>query len=93
MPDCRKLFKKGLFRDKQENQEKYGLTIQKLKFQLPTVSFSDIFFLKMRVFINKWFGRWARTEHVPDSALLRVTDEVLAGQVEADLGGCLFKKL
>jgi hypothetical protein len=59
---------------------------------LPTVSFSDIFFLKMRVFINKWFGRWARTEHVPDSALLRVADEVLAGQVEADLGGCLFKK-
>ena len=46
----------------------------------------------MRVFKNKWFARWARTEEIPDSALLKVAAEVIAGQVEADLGGCLFKK-
>jgi hypothetical protein len=46
----------------------------------------------MRVFKNKWFARWARTEDVPDSALLIAAAEIVAGQVEADLGGCLFKK-
>ena len=46
----------------------------------------------MRVFKNKWFARWARLEDVPDSALLRAAAEVVAGQVEADLGGGLFKK-
>ncbi len=46
----------------------------------------------MRVFKNKWFARWARTEEVLDSVLLQVASEVVAGQVEADLGGCLFKK-
>jgi hypothetical protein len=46
----------------------------------------------MRVFKNKWFARWAHTEGVPDSALLRAASEIVAGQVEADLGGCLFKK-
>jgi hypothetical protein len=46
----------------------------------------------MRVFKNKWFARWARTENVPDSALLRAAPEAVAGQVEADLGGGLFKK-
>jgi hypothetical protein len=46
----------------------------------------------MRVFKNKWFARWARAEGVPDSVLLQVAVEVAAGQVEADLGGGLFKK-
>ncbi|MDD2904536.1 MAG: type II toxin-antitoxin system RelE/ParE family toxin [Syntrophales bacterium] len=46
----------------------------------------------MRVFKNKWFARWARTENISDSALLQAATEVVAGQVEADLGGCLFKK-
>ena len=46
----------------------------------------------MRVFKNKWFARWARTENVPDSALLRAAAEAVAGQVEADLGGGLFEK-
>jgi hypothetical protein len=46
----------------------------------------------MRVFKNKWFTRWARTEDVPDAALLQAAAEVVAGQVEADLGGGLFKK-
>lgn len=47
---------------------------------------------KMRVFKNKWFVRWARLEDVPDSVLLQAAMEIVAGQVEADLGGCLFKK-
>ena len=47
---------------------------------------------KMRVFKNKWFARWARLEDVPDSVLLQAAMEIVAGQVEADLGGCLFKK-
>jgi len=47
---------------------------------------------KMRVFKNKWFARWARLEDVPDSVLLQAATEIVAGQVEADLGGCLFKK-
>ena len=46
----------------------------------------------MRAFKNKWFARWARLEDVPDSALCRAAAEVVAGQVEADLGSCLFKK-
>lgn len=46
----------------------------------------------MRVFKNKWFARWARTENILDSALLQVASEVVAGRVEADLGGGLFKK-
>jgi len=47
---------------------------------------------KLRVFKNKWFARWARLEDVPDSVLLQAATEIVAGQVEADLGGCLFKK-
>jgi hypothetical protein len=47
---------------------------------------------KMRVFKNKWFARWARTEDVPDSVLVKAAAEIVAGQVEADLGGYLFKK-
>jgi len=46
----------------------------------------------MREFKSNWFARWARAEDVPDSALLKAATEVVAGQVEADLGGCLFKK-
>ena len=47
---------------------------------------------KMRVFKNRWFARWARSENVPDSVLVQVAAEIVAGQVEADLGGGLFKK-
>jgi len=46
----------------------------------------------MRVFKSKWFAHWARAENVLDSVLLQVAAEVAAGQVEADLGGGLFKK-
>jgi hypothetical protein len=46
----------------------------------------------MRVFKNKWFARWARAEGISDSILLQAAAEIVAGQVEADLGGYLFKK-
>ena len=44
------------------------------------------------MFKNKWFARWAHAENIPDSVLLQAAEEVFAGQVEADLGGYLFKK-
>jgi len=48
--------------------------------------------MKMRLFKNKWFARWARVEDISDSVLLQAAAEIVAGQVEADLGGYLFKK-
>jgi hypothetical protein len=47
---------------------------------------------KMRIFKNKWFNRWARGEGISDAALLDAAEEIAAGNVDADLGGCLFKK-
>ncbi|NGZ06706.1 MAG: type II toxin-antitoxin system RelE/ParE family toxin [Magnetococcales bacterium] len=46
----------------------------------------------MRIFKNRWFNRWARNEGVTDALLRAAAAEVVAGQVEANLGGCLFKK-
>jgi len=46
----------------------------------------------MRVFKNKWFNRWARREEISDSILLNAAAEIIADKVDADLGGCLFKK-
>ena len=48
--------------------------------------------MKMRLFKNKWFARWAGAEDISDSVLLEAAAEIVAGQVEADLGGYLFKK-
>ena len=46
----------------------------------------------VRVFKNKWFNRWARGEGIADAMLQNAAAEVIAGQVEANLGGSLFKK-
>ena len=46
----------------------------------------------MRVFKNKWFDHWARREGIPDAVLLDAAEEIAVGKVEANLGGCLFKK-
>ncbi|MBF0553146.1 MAG: type II toxin-antitoxin system RelE/ParE family toxin [Nitrospirae bacterium] len=46
----------------------------------------------MRVFKNKWFNRWARREDISDSVLCDAVKEIIAGEVEGNLGGCLFKK-
>lgn len=46
----------------------------------------------MRVFKNQWFNHWARREGIADFALFQAAEEIAAGKVEANLGGCLFKK-
>jgi hypothetical protein len=46
----------------------------------------------MRAFKNRWFARWTHAENVPDAILRQAAMEIIAGQVEADLGGGLFKK-
>jgi hypothetical protein len=46
----------------------------------------------MRIFKNKWFNRWVRGEGISDATLLDAAAEIAAGKVDADLGGCLFKK-
>ncbi|KWT74798.1 type II toxin-antitoxin system RelE/ParE family toxin [Candidatus Magnetominusculus xianensis] len=46
----------------------------------------------MAIFKNRWFDRWARKEGIPDAILYAAAEEIVAGRVEADLGGCLFKK-
>jgi hypothetical protein len=46
----------------------------------------------MRTFMNKWFHHWARGEGISDGTLVEVAKEIAAGQIEADLGGYLFKK-
>ncbi|MDO9558712.1 MAG: type II toxin-antitoxin system RelE/ParE family toxin [Syntrophales bacterium] len=46
----------------------------------------------MRIFKNKWFNRWARREKISDTILLDAATDIVADKVDADLGGCLFKK-
>jgi hypothetical protein len=46
----------------------------------------------VRVFKTKHFSRWASGELLGDNALCVAAKEAFAGQVEADLGGYLFKK-
>lgn len=58
---------------------------------LQSVSPGDIVLI-MRVLKNKWLNNWARKEDVPDEALRKAAEEVVAGRVEAVLGGGLFKK-
>jgi hypothetical protein len=45
-----------------------------------------------RVFKSKSFNRWANDEQIPDEVWCQAAAEIAAGQVEADLGGYLFKK-
>jgi hypothetical protein len=46
----------------------------------------------MRVFNGKRFHRWAADEGISESDLWNAAVEAFAGQMEADLGGYLFKK-
>ena len=46
----------------------------------------------MMIFKNRWFSRWAQDESVTDAALCKAAAEIIAGQIDADLGGYLFKK-
>jgi hypothetical protein len=46
----------------------------------------------MRAFVNKPFRRWMRAEDITEDILCHAANEIVAGKVEADLGGYLFKK-
>jgi hypothetical protein len=46
----------------------------------------------VRIFKNKWFNHWASKEDISDAVLLNAAEEIASGKVDADLGGCLFKK-
>jgi hypothetical protein len=44
------------------------------------------------LYISKGFGRFASDAEIDDQSLLDIASEVENGQVDADLGGALFKK-
>lgn len=46
----------------------------------------------MRVFVGKAFRKWAGSEAISDGDLCAAAKEAFDGNVEADLGGYLFKK-
>jgi hypothetical protein len=48
--------------------------------------------LDMRVLKRRDFARWQARERLPDAALCKAVQEMEGGLVDADLGGCLFKK-
>lgn len=45
----------------------------------------------MRVFMSKSVRRWSRKERIAETVLWQAAVDVVAGRVDADLGGCLFK--
>lgn len=45
-----------------------------------------------RVFKTRSFARWAKRAKLADEALCEAIDEMLAGLIDADLGGGLVKK-
>jgi len=46
----------------------------------------------MTVFKRREFARWQADEKLADSALCKAVQEMESGLVDADLGGCLYKK-
>jgi hypothetical protein len=46
----------------------------------------------MKIFKTKNFERWARKEKLDDTTLANAVAQMVAGLVDADLGGGLFKK-
>ena len=46
----------------------------------------------LRVFKGKQFNRWASGEAIDDADLCQAAAEAFSGQVDADLGGYLFKQ-
>jgi hypothetical protein len=45
-----------------------------------------------RIFKTKTFSRWMSKADVTDAALIKAISEMEQGLIDADLGGCLFKK-
>ena len=50
------------------------------------------YYLKVRIFKNAWFSRFARKEGIGDDELRDIVDELEAGQADADLGGDVYKQ-
>lgn len=46
----------------------------------------------MRTFKSKWFQRWAAKEGLDDEVLRQTVAEMMAGLIDADLGGHILKK-
>ena len=45
----------------------------------------------MRIFKNTWFARFAGKEGITDSELRELTDQLEAGQADANMGGDVYK--
>ncbi|NYS26384.1 type II toxin-antitoxin system RelE/ParE family toxin [Rhodobacteraceae bacterium 2376] len=45
----------------------------------------------MRIFLEKQFSRWAADKAIGDETLIETAEEAFNGNVDADLGGYLFK--
>jgi hypothetical protein len=46
----------------------------------------------MRIFKNKMFFKWAKSEGLKDSSLIKAAREINQGLIDASLGGSLVKK-
>lgn len=46
----------------------------------------------MRIFKTKWFNKWAEREKLSDEAIRNAVEELVAGLIDADLGGHVYKK-
>ena len=47
--------------------------------------------LKVRIFKNTWFTRFAGNEGITDGELREMVSQLEAGQADADLGGGVYK--
>jgi hypothetical protein len=59
---------------------------------LPNIVLGDIVSSRRRVFKTKTFDRWLRKTELSDPHLCNAVAEMSAGQIDADLGGQVFKK-
>ncbi|MDX2266907.1 MAG: type II toxin-antitoxin system RelE/ParE family toxin [Bryobacter sp.] len=46
----------------------------------------------MRIFLSKWFQRFARREAIADADLQKAVERAEKGQIDADLGGEVIKQ-
>jgi hypothetical protein len=46
----------------------------------------------LRIFVTKWFSRFARKEKIEDGRLREAIDRAEQGSIDADLGGNLIKQ-
>ena len=46
----------------------------------------------MRVFINKWFSKFARKQQISTEDLIEIVNSLETGKVDADLGGGVVKQ-